>query len=258
MTDSSPSLLGKRALVTGASHGCGAAIAQILAAAGADIAIVAHTEEGLAATAAAVRALGRDCLVIAADLSTVDGVKHVCETALAHAPAWDILVNNAGVAFTMPIAQMTVEAFDTSMAVNARAPMLLAQALLPGMVAQGGGKIINISSGTTYVGAPTGGAYAASKAALNQLTMTMAVEWGSQNIQVNAICPTIILTEMGKKFWLDPANLAAKEQRLGRIPMHRFAEVSDVADLVLFLAGPGAKFINGACIPLDGGMHIAP
>lgn len=258
MTDSTPSLAGKRALVTGASHGCGAAIAQALAAAGADIAIVAHTEEALAATADAIRALGRDCLVIAADLGTVDGVRHATDTALAHAAQWNILVNNAGVAITMPLAQMTAEAWDTTMAVNTRAPMLISQALMPGMVAAGGGKIINISSLTTFVGAPTAGAYAASKAALNQLTMTMAVEWGGHNIQVNAICPTIILTEMGKKFWLDPANVAMKEQRLARIPMHRFTEVGDVVNLAMFLAGPGSGFVNGVCMPLDGGQHIAP
>jgi 2-dehydro-3-deoxy-D-gluconate 5-dehydrogenase len=259
MSDGNGLLLGsKRALITGASRGMGAAMAEAFAAAGADLALVAQTAESLASTAEAVRKRGRDCLVIEADLATEEGARHVGKVALGHADAWDILVNNAGVAITMPLATMTVAAWDTSMAVNLRAPMLIAQALVPKMIERHSGKIINISSLASFTGGPTGGAYAASKAALNELTRTMAVEWGQYNIQVNAICPTITLTEMGRRFWLDPANEAVKNQRMARIPAHRFAEVADVSDLALFLAGPNSGFINGLALPLDGGQSVSP
>jgi 2-dehydro-3-deoxy-D-gluconate 5-dehydrogenase len=251
-------LAGKRALVTGASQGMGAAIAEAFAAAGADLAIAARTEAALAATCDAVRKHGRDCLVIAADLATEDGARQVGKAALAHAGAWDILVNNAGIGLTMPLLDMTVEAWDASMAVNLRAPMLIAQALVPKMIERRSGKIVNISSVAAFNGGATGGAYGASKAALNELTRTMAVEWGQYNVQVNAICPGITLTEMGRRFWLDPANEAARNQRLARIPAHRFADVGDVVNLALFLAGPGSAYLNGAALPLDGGMLAAP
>jgi NAD(P)-dependent dehydrogenase (short-subunit alcohol dehydrogenase family) len=109
-----------------------------------------------------------------------------------------------------------------------------------------------------FYGTPGLAAYAASKAALNQLTRTMAVEWGPHNVQVNAVCPTIVLTDLGKKFWDDPNRIEQRKAKEERIPLHRFAEPQEVANAILYLASPAADFINGVSLPLDGGMQICP
>lgn len=263
MTNTAPTefpqiLVGKRALVTGGSRGIGAAIAQTLAAAGADLAIVGRQHAGLLQTQSEIESLGRECLLIEADLATVEGARQVGEIALAHAPYWDILVNNAGVAKTAPLLEITPEDWDFTHAVNLRSVLLVSQQMVPPMIARRSGRIINISSMGAFIGTPTVGNYAASKGGLNQLTRTMAVEWGVYNIQTNAVCPTVIMTDMGQQIWDDPAVAELRKAKEARIPMHRFGEVQEVADLVLFLCGPGANYLNGLSIPLDGGMLVAP
>ena len=251
-------MAGRRAIITGGSKGCGAVIARTLAGAGMDIAIVGRNEADLHRTKDEIEAAGGSCLVIKADLSTAAGARDAGEAALRAHASWDVLVNNAGVVHAAPLADMTVEQWEATFAVDLRAVLVLTQIVVRPMLARRGGKIINISSIGSYFGTPGLGAYAAAKAGLNQLTRTMAVEWGPHNVQANAICPTVIMTEMGHAFWDDPAHLAAKDAKLQRIPAHRFAETQDIADLVLFLASPSADFINGVCIPLDGGMSVTP
>jgi 2-deoxy-D-gluconate 3-dehydrogenase len=251
-------MAGRRAIVTGGSKGCGAAIARTLALAGMDLAIVGRNEADLQRTKTEIEAAGRACLVVKADLSTPEGVRRAGEEALRAAESWDVLVNNAGVVHAAALADVTIEQWDATFAVDLRAVLLLTQMVVRPMLARRSGKIINISSIGSYFGTPGLGAYAAAKAGLNQLTRTMAVEWGPHNVQANAICPTVIMTEMGRAFWDDPAHLADKNAKLERIPLHRFVETQDVADLVLFLASPSADFINGTCIALDGGMSVRP
>ena len=255
---SSELLKGQRALVTGGSKGIGAASAEALARAGADVAIVGRDGAGLAATRAAVMRTGRECVVIEADLNSIDGARKAGELALKHSPRWDILVNNAGIARVAPLLQLEPEDLEAIFAVNLRAALILAQLLVPQMIQRRAGKIVNVSSIGAFIGTPGLGAYAASKAALNQLTRTMAVEWGPHNIQTNAVCPTIVLTEMGKQIWDDPARVKERETKLARIPLGRFCEAREVADAVVFLASPAASFLNGQSIPLEGGMLAAP
>ena len=109
-----------------------------------------------------------------------------------------------------------------------------------------------------FLGTPGLGAYAASKAAINQLTRTMAVEWGQANVQVNALCPTVILTELGHELWDSPAMQAARQAKESRTPLHRFAEPEEVARVALFLASSAADFIQGVCLPLDGACCSPP
>jgi NAD(P)-dependent dehydrogenase (short-subunit alcohol dehydrogenase family) len=244
------SLAGRKALVTGASKGIGAEICAVFADAGADIVAVARDEAGLAATAAAVRAAGRDCLTVPADLASRDGPVAAGRTALAAWHTIDILVNSAGVALIAPAADLSVADWDTTMAVNLRAPFLLAQTLAPAMIAQRWGKIVNISSQTGVIALPDHAAYASSKGGLNALTKSLCAEWARHNIQVNAICPTVVLTPMGRKVW------GAEEKARPMIeatPLRRFGEPVEVADLALYLASPAAELVNGAIVMIEGG-----
>lgn len=241
---------GKRALVTGGSKGIGAEAALVLAQAGADVAIVGRDRAGLQATADQIAAAGRRCIVIEADMRTAEGPLHAAEAALAAFGAVDILVNNAGIARVAPILESPLADWEETIAVNLRAPYLLAQALAPKMIAQGTGKIINVSSQAGVVALEGHAAYAASKGGLNILTKVMALEWGAHNIQVNAVAPTVILTPMGTQVWGDPAKAAPM---LAKIPLRRFGQPVEVADLILFLASSASDLITGETILIDGG-----
>ena len=244
------SLNGKRALVTGGSKGIGAEIATVLADAGADVAIVGREVKWLDATRQAIEGSGRRCLVIPADLRTVDGPRAAARAALEFFGTVDVLVNNAGVFHVQSLLETTLENWEETQAVNVRAPFLLAQAVAPGMIAQRYGKIINISSLASVVGCDGHAAYSASKGGMNMLTRVMAAEWGPFNIQTNAVAPTVVLTDMGKEAWGDERKSAPVK---ARIPLRRFGEPREIADLVLFLASPASDFICGQIMLIDGG-----
>lgn len=244
------SLLGKRALVTGASKGIGNEICRVLADAGADIAAVARDPQGLREVKAEVEAMGRRCLAIEADLATIEGPREAASTALQAWGVVDILVNNAGITAIESILEAKVESWDRVMAVNLRAPFLLAQALAPKMIEQGAGKIVNVSSQTSTVALDKHAAYMSSKNGLNALTKAMTAEWAKYNIQSNAICPTVIMTPMGEMVWGDPK---VGDPMRAKIPLGRFGKPVEIADLVLFLASPASDLITGQTIFADGG-----
>ncbi len=244
------SVQGKRALVTGASRGIGAEIAIVLADAGADVGIVGRDAEGLEATRQAVTQKGRRCVAIRADLQTVDGPPSAGRQALEFFGTVDILVNNAGVFHRQSILETAAEHWDETQSVNLRAPFLLAQVIVPGMIKQRCGKVINVSSVASIAGCEGHAGYSASKGGMNILTRVMAAEWGQFNIQTNAIAPAIVLTDMGKKVWSDEAKSAPVK---ARIPLHRFGEPIEIADLVLYLASPASDFILGQVLVIDGG-----
>jgi NAD(P)-dependent dehydrogenase (short-subunit alcohol dehydrogenase family) len=243
-------LAGKKALVTGASKGIGFEICRVLADAGADIAAVARDPQGLGEAKAAVEALGRRCLAIEADLATVEGPKAAARTALQAWGGIDILVNNAGITAIESLLEAKVENWDRIMAVNLRAPFLLAQALAPRMIEQRAGKIINVSSQTSTVALDKHAAYMSSKNGLNALTKAMTQEWAQFNIQSNAVCPTVIMTPMGEMVWGDPK---VGDPMRAKIPLGRFGKTTEIADLVLFLASPASDLITGQVIFADGG-----
>jgi 2-deoxy-D-gluconate 3-dehydrogenase len=243
-------LEGKRALVTGASRGIGAEIAAVLADAGADVAIVGRDVAGLEATRRAVAAKGRRCVAVEADFRTAEGPRSAGRKALESFGTVDVLVNNAGIFPRATLLEATLEDWDETQAVNLRAPFLLAQVLAPAMIAQRRGKVVNVSSLAAQVGCEGHAAYSASKGGLNMLTRVMAAEWGPFNIQTNAVAPTVVLTDMGKQAWGDEAKAAPVK---ARIPLRRFGEPLEVADLVLFLASPASDFICGEVVLIDGG-----
>jgi len=244
-------LVNQRALITGASRGLGAEIAAAFAAAGADLVITGRDAAGLEATRQVVEKKGRRCLSVEADLRTVDGPRVAGQKALEFLGTVDILVNNAGVVFVDDLLRTPLEHWEETQNVNLRAPFLLAQTVVPKMIEQRRGKVINISS-LAAVLAPEGhGAYCASKAGLNLLTQAMAAEWARFNIQANAVAPTVILTAMGRQVWGDPGK---GDPMKARIPSRRFGEPVEVADLVLFLASSASDFICGQVIRIDGGL----
>lgn len=245
------SIAGRKALITGASKGIGAEICRVFAEAGADIVAVARDREGLGQISDDVTARGRKCLTIEADLSTAEGPIHAAQQALREWKVIDILVNSAGVALTAPALTLSVEDWDTTMAVNLRAPFLMSQALAPAMIQQRWGKIINISSQTGVIALNDHAAYASSKGGLNALTKSLCVEWARHNIQVNAICPTVVMTPMGRKIW---GPREKSEPMINATPLRRFGEPVEIADMALYLASPAAELVNGAVVMIEGGF----
>lgn len=244
------SLEGRKALVTGGSKGIGAAICVLFAEAGADVVAVARDRDGLAETASAVRGAGRRCLTIEAELATVEGPTQAAREALKQWGTIDILVNNAAISLTGPAETFPAADWDATMAVNLRAPFLLAQALGPGMIQQRWGKIINISSQTGVIALDDHAAYATSKGGLNALTKSLCAEWGRHNVQVNAICPTVVMTPMGVRVWGEESK---RRPMIERTPARRFGEPIEIADMALYLASPASGLVNGAIMMIEGG-----
>ena len=245
------SLTGRKALVTGASKGIGAEICAVFADAGADIVAVARDADGLADTAGRVRAQGRACLTLTADLATPDGPGAAARAALDAWGTIDILVNSAGTARIAPATELSLADWDATMAINLRAPFLMSQALATAMIAQRWGKIVNISSQTGVIALDDHAAYAASKGGLNALTKSLCAEWARHNVQVNAICPTVVMTPMGREVW-GPEEKS--RPFIEATPLRRFGEPVEIADAALYLASPAAELINGVTLMAEGGF----
>lgn len=244
------SLEGRTALVTGASKGIGFEICSVFADAGADIIASGRDTDGLEKIAGVVRQKGRNCDTVVCELSDMQSISDMADTVLEKHKV-DILVNNAGIALVAPAATLGLDLWDQTMAVNVRAPFQLAQRFAPAMIAQRWGKIVNISSQAGVIAIDEHAAYSASKAALNALTRGLMIEWAQHNIQVNAICPTVILTDMGREIW-GPEHKSAPFME--RTPLGRFGEPVEVADLALYLASPASGLVNGEIIMMDGGF----
>ncbi|MFC1903966.1 SDR family NAD(P)-dependent oxidoreductase [Chloroflexota bacterium] len=257
---------GKVAIVTGAGRGIGEAIALLLAEAGADITVVSRTREQIEQTAENIRKLGRKALPISSDVSQEDQVKKVVKETVSKFGKIDILVNNAGIvvrkpAVLLPGTKMSVwggtkdepqslKEWQRVMDINLTSAFLFAREVGPYMMKQKKGKVINISSTAADEGLPGISAYSASKAGLSTFTRCLASEWGPFNINVNAVAPGIIVTEMNEAHFKDPKNA---EAILGRIPLSRFGDPRDVALLVLFLAAEASDYLSGQIFTVDGG-----
>lgn len=241
-----PDLTGRVALVTGASRGIGAAIALLLAEAGADIALNYRERSAEAEqVAAAVQALGRRAIAVAADVSDNAAVTPMVSTVAAQLGPVDILVNNAGIALIRGIDDLTEADFDQTIAVNLKSAFLCIQAVLPHMRAQGWGRIVNISSGAARGAGGVGLHYNASKAGMEGLTRGYAARLVKQGITVNAVAPSLIETDMVK------SGLASSPSR---IPLGRFGTSEEVAQVVLMLVGNA--YTTGQTLPLSGGISF--
>ena len=236
---------GRRVLVTGATRGIGREIACRLAAAGAHTVCLGRDRAALAALRDEI---GGDTAEV--DLRDMEALRAIAEAALPI----DHLVNNAGVVAIEPFLELSDAAFADTMAVNLHAAVALSQVVARRLVGDcRAGSIVHVSSTASSLGQEGHTAYAASKAALDSLARSMAVELGPLGIRVNAVNPTVTLTDMAAQAWSDPAR---SERMLARIPLRRFATVADVADSVLFLLGDGASMINGVCLRVDGGHLV--
>lgn len=244
------SLAGKTALITGASSGIGSAIAEVFADAGADIAGHGRDKGRLAALGKVVTDKGRRFAAITGDLADAQDTENIASQALDAFGRIDILVNSAGIALTGPAIDFDLDHWHRTMAVNLTAPFILSKALLPAMMKRKCGKIINISSQTGVIALQDHAAYATSKGGLNALTKSLMTEAAPHNVQVNAICPTVVLTEMGKALWSAPEK---RDPMIARTPLGRFGEPIEIADMALYLASPASDLVNGAVMMIEGG-----
>ncbi len=251
MTTPTFRLDGQVALVNGASRGIGKAIALALAEAGADVAVAARTEDALEITAAEVRARGQRGLSVPTDVSKYDQVERMVDRTVSTLGRLDILVNAAGVAGRKPTTEITEADFDRVYGTNIKGITFACSIAGRCFLGQRSGRVINIASITTMLGVKGRSLYGPTKAAVGQLTKSLAVEWGSQGICVNAIAPGWILTEFTR------AILEGPEMRdwiIGRTPLGRLGKPEDIVGLAVFLASPASAFMTGQIIYVDGGF----
>lgn len=246
------SLSGKNALITGASGGIGAALAIALAEAGAVVGVHGRSADKVAETCRLVEDAGGRAFGLSGDLTSDDAPAILMADAMAALGSLDILVNCAGMNRRKPVIEVTPDDYETIMAVNLRSIFFLCQAAHRHLKAQGGGKIINISSINSLYGLGAVSVYGATKAGLAQLTRVMAVEWAADHIQVNAIVPGFIRTPLTEgPLWGTPHRA---EWLIERIPLRRPGEPDELTGAALLLAGPASDYITGAAITVDGGF----
>ena len=245
---------GKVALVVGGTKGLGQAMALGLAAAGADVCVASRGPAGLRETADAITSLGRRGTSFAIDATDEAQVECLVAFMLDTYGRIDVLVNSQGIVDLYPIAEFDTEAWQRVMDVNLKSLFLCCKHVGRVMLEQGKGKIINISSVRGFQGRAQDAAYAPSKGAVNQLTHSLAIEWGPKGINVNAIAPAFTRTAMAAPFLDDPVK---REWVLSRIPIKRTGELDDFFGPVVFLASDASSFVNGHVLLVDGGWIAA-
>jgi NAD(P)-dependent dehydrogenase (short-subunit alcohol dehydrogenase family) len=248
-------LTGKRAVVTGSAMGLGAAIARRFALEGAEVACV---DINAVSNAELVRSIERDggrAVSIIGDVSIADQVEQIgkaCDRCLGGV---DILVNNAGIIPARNTAlDSTEEDWDRCLRVNLKSVFLMSRMAVPRLISAGGGSIVNLSSITGLVGLPIRPAYSASKGAIASLTRQMAVDFGPQNVRVNALCPSFVITDLNREmFDRMKEEKLPWERMIARHPLRRLGEPEDVAYAALYLASDESRWVTGISLPVDGG-----
>jgi len=240
---------GKVAAVTGATRGIGRSIALSLAEAGADIALLQRSPEQTDVKEE-IESLGRKCLIVPCDLEDIDQVKAAIPNVVSHFGKIDILVNNAGIQRRSPSVDFSEQDWDDVINVNLKTVWLLCQQAGRYMVPNGKGKIINMASLLSYQGGLTVPAYAAAKGGVAQLTKALSNEWAKYNVNVNAIVPGYIATDMNTALINDGTR---NRQILERIPSGRWGNPEDFKGTVVYLASDASNYVHGHLLAVDGG-----
>ena len=257
-------LSGRVAFITGASSGLGAQFAKTLAAAGAAVVLASRRVEMLKALRAEIEAEGGDAHVVAMDVTNVGSIEAALNFAEREVGPIDILINNSGVSNTQRLQDVREEDFDFIFNTNTRGAFFVAQAVGKRMLARAkdaqeagiqgfdAGRIINIASMAGLRVLPQIGVYCMSKAAVVHMTKAMAVEWGKHGINVNAICPGYIETEINQHHWESPQG----QKLVNMLPRKRLGKIDDLDAVLVMLASPQSDFINGAVIAADDGFGV--
>ena len=248
-------LTGKVAVVTGGNGGIGLGIATGLAGAGANIVVAARSVEKTAQALENIRALGVEAHGITVDVTQEPAIQRIVTSTIDHMGRLDILVNNSGIAVRAQPQELTAAQWDSVVDVNLRAAFLASKAAYAQMVKAGGGKVINVGSMYSIFGSDWGAPYAASKGGLVQLTKSLAVAWAKDNIQVNAVLPGWIVTDLTRGIQDSDPNRYDNISR--RIPTGRWGEPSELAGAAIFLASTASDYVTGATLAIDGGYSSA-
>jgi meso-butanediol dehydrogenase / (S,S)-butanediol dehydrogenase / diacetyl reductase len=240
-------LANKTAIITGAGSGIGQACAKAFCKEGANVVLMGRRKQNLEETA---KELGSQALVVQGDMTQSQDLDRLVTETRSKFHRIDILVNNAGLFKGAPLHEISDEQYDEMMNINMKAVFQLTRRVLPIMMEQKKGNIVNISSILGLVAVPQVAAYNVSKGALNQFSRSVAVEYGNHGIRSNSICPGLIATDMTADLMQDEALM--QEWSKG-YPIGRFGKVEDVANACLFLASDESSFITGATLPVDGG-----
>ncbi len=248
------SLEGRVAIVTGAASGIGRAIALRLAEMGAAVAVLDKDAEGAAATVASITQFDGKAVAVPCDLTSRQDCLRATRRTIESLARIDILCNNAGIIVRKDAVALREEEWDAVLGVTLKSVYLLSHEVLPHMIRQGGGVIVNTGSGWSMKGGPKAVAYCAAKAGVVNLTRAMAIDHGQDNIRVNCVCPGDIDTPMlaaeCRQLGEDPGQFM---QEAANRPLPRVGQPEDVANAVLFLASDMAQWITGACLLVDGG-----
>ncbi len=244
-------LTNKVALITGGAAGIGRAIATLYVAKGANL-ILADLSPGLPAAAKEIYPGPSRVETVIGDITRGGDRERIVQAGLNKFGRIDILVNNAGVALLEPALEVSESNWDKTLDLNLKAAFFLSQLVAKEMIRTGGGKIVNISSQAGMIALERHVAYMASKAAIIGITKVLAVEWAKYNVQVNAISPTVTLTELGKKAWAGEVG----EEFKRKLPAGRFADPDEIAACALFLASGATDMITGSNLVIDGGYTI--
>jgi NAD(P)-dependent dehydrogenase (short-subunit alcohol dehydrogenase family) len=245
-------LTGKKAFVTGASRGIGAEIAVALAQAGADLALVARSEDGLAATAARVTEAGRKAFVIRADVTEQEAVAGAAAAAIEQLGHVDIVVNNAGGSnFVVPFLDLRLPGWDKIVRLNLTSAVYVCHALGGHLTGRGEGSVINVASVAGLGASPLLSPYGAAKAGLIGLTRSLAVEWAAHGVRVNALCPGWTATDLNRNLWEDEASGKAT---VASVPMRRWGTAQEMTGPAVFLASDASSYMTGQALVVDGGQ----
>ena len=252
MSSTAGALSGKVALVTGAGSGIGRAIARLSAQEGATVAAAGRTPEHLAETAAGSAGA---IVPVVMDVTDEASVARCVREVLERFGRIDVLVNNAGIGTTKSVVEVEPDEWDRVFAVNVRGVYLCTRAVVPQMLGQGGGSIVNIASVLGLVGVAKRAAYAASKGAVIALTKQVAVEYAGDNVRCNCVCPGTVATEWVDRLVAASDDPGATLQSLeARHPLRRLATPEEVARAVVYLASDAAAFVTGSALVIDGGQ----